>query len=264
MRGLLLLPLCLGGCTWIEEKWGEAEDIAGDYLNPLVGEGLLLGVAEPESDEIDLSDTEYGKGAVFSLFLADATSVDDLENAVLTGATVKFKSDTNNILQASDDGAGLYTLTADAGLEYAPGEDFTVTADVGGGTGSVSMAAAQPVSLDLSYTHETGESLVVDLSSFSYDSVLVVVLDTFSGEVTFSNRPADIMGIYDFTHGDEPIKRVEIPGSAFNAPEGSVYAVGVAGMKVAGSDAYEGMNTLLSSMMAGQMVFSAVSTLPEL
>jgi len=260
MRSLVLPIVLLVGCSWLDK----AKETIDDYTNPLVAEGIMLGVAAPESDQIDLSGTDYADGATFSMFLADAASVDDLESAVIGGAYVQFKASSTGSLTASDEGAGLYLLTSADGLEYTPGEEFTVSASKGDVSGKVSMSEAQPVDLTLDETHEPNQALTIDLSTYDYDSALVVVVDMTTGGVTFSNQPEDIKGVYDFTHGDGSVKKVTIPGDAFSEPNGSVYAVGVAGMKVASGDAFDGVNTLLSSMMTGQLVFSAVSTLPDL
>jgi hypothetical protein len=101
--------------------------------------------------------------------------------------------------------------------------------------------------------------LLIDLTAYDYDAVLVAVLNVQTGELTYSNEPEGIQEMYDFTHTGSEVKRHEIPGVAFSGA--SVYAVGVAGMRNAGVDDYSDMNTGLSSFMVGQMRFYAVQAM---
>ena len=81
----MLVAFIALGC----ETFEEVKDAIDDITNPLVVQGLILGVAEPEDDAIDLSDTDWANGALVKVFLADASEVDDMANAPITGATVQ-------------------------------------------------------------------------------------------------------------------------------------------------------------------------------
>lgn len=259
MRRSLLLPVVLlAGCDLA--LFEDELDKASGYLESLVMEGVLLGVAPVESDQIDLSGTDYAQGVALSVFLADAASADQLEEAVLTGATVKYKVG-GTTSPVPESGEGLYRATSDDGIAYSVGADFIVNVTAGDLEAAVAMKAPGPADLTIPAQHAAGDNLLVDLSGYDYDSVLAVVLDTLSGEVTWSNQPEDITAIYDFTHGGG-VNRLEIPARAFGDAEGSVYAVGIAGMQVAGEEDFNEMNTALSSMMAGQMKFYPVTTVP--
>lgn len=261
MRTVLLALGLLAGCDEFTDKVDDVSDDIEGYTETRVIEALYLGVAEPDSEEIDLSDTDFAKGAALTVFVADASDPTNLENSLVSGATVRITSDSSGSIDLTENSAGTYTATAEGGLAYTEGEGFTVAVEYDSATSKVmGMSAPQPVDLGLETTHSPQTNLVVDLTDYSYDAVLVAVLDTLSGEITYSNEPQDVKEIYDFTHSDESVKRHEIPASAFDDPDGSVYAVGVAGMEVAGEENLEDFNTALSSLMVGKMRFYAVST----
>lgn len=247
---LAVLPL-LAACDKLNEK-------LSDYTNPTVVEGLMLGVAEPDFD-FDLSGTGFDKSSSGVVFLADAASIDEIEEAPISGAAVSMLSDTNGKVAMSDKGDGSYLITSADGFDYAVGEALGLSATVGDAptTATVNMPAAADASIES--THAQGADLNIDLSAQSFDSVLIAVFDVTSGDLTFSNQPEGIKEIYEFTHGGTEGLVVDIPGTAF--PSQSVYAVGIAGLKNAGEDDYEEANTLLSSFMAGKMKFYPVSTM---
>ena len=246
----LLLPMLIG-CTDLNEK-------LNDYTNPTVVQGLVLGVAEPDFD-FDLSGTDFDKGSAAVVFLADAASADEIEEAPIAGATVSMLSESTGKLSMKDEGSGQYTLTGDGGLEYTVGDALDLNIEHDGGTSGASVVAPAAADADIPETHTSGTGLTVDLSGQSFNSVLIAVFDASTGDVTFSNQPEGIKEIYEFTHGGASSLAVEIPASAF--PGQSVYAVGVAGLKNAGEDDYTEANTLLSTYLAGKMKFWPVSTL---
>lgn len=250
----LSVLLLVAGC----EQLQDVKDTLEGLTNPLVVEALVLGVAEPESEDIDLTDTPFEKGTVATVFLADATGLDDLEESTVAGAQVAVRSATMGTVDLVDEGAGLYAGTGEDGLLYTVGEDTVISVIIADETHTVAVQAPQPASITVQEQHEPGANLLVDLTAYEYDAVLVAVVDLGSGEVTYSNEPQGIREIYDFTHTTEPVRRHEIPGSAFAAQ--SVYAVGVAGMRAASADDYTDMNTGLSSYLVGQMRFFPVRT----
>jgi hypothetical protein len=256
MRPILLLSLLpLVGCGKIEE----IQDVIDGLTNPLVSESLLIGVLPPDSDQIDLSGTPFEDGTALEVFLADAASLDDLEQSPLDGAVVTVKSPGNGTLELVAGGNGVYSLNGTQGLEYEAGLDFILTATLSDVAHRVAVTAPHAPDLDLAAQHPVGEPLLIDLSEYDYDNVLVVVFDAQSGEVSYTNRPEDIVEVYEYTHGEGQEDRHEIPGSAF--PRASAYAVGVAGMRNATEDDFESMNTALSSCLMGQMRFWAVTAM---
>lgn len=249
MTALALLPL-LAGCEAINALKDDVEGLT----NPLVVQGMYLGVGEPEAG-VDLGGTDFDKAAQATVLLADAASVDDLENAPVTGAAVSLRSETGGSVALGDEGGGKYAASSDDGLVYAGGEQIAlaIETDV---LSKVAIVAPPEPDAGLPDTHAAGEPLVVDLAGQGFDMALVVVVDGASGEVTFSNEPADIRELYDFTHGDGTT-RVEIPGGAFG--RSSVYAVGVAGLNAASADDFEELNTALSAFLAGKFRFYALT-----
>jgi hypothetical protein len=119
------------------------------------------------------------------------------------------------------------------------------------------VTAPPPPDADLPTAHSAGQPLSVDLAGQGFDSVLVVVLDAASLELSYSNEPADIQELYEFGHGGTG-DSVEIPGDAF--PGDSLYAVGVAGLVTADAADLDEVNTALSSMLAGKFRFYPVQT----
>lgn len=249
----LLLPLV--GCDYIEQ----GKDIFEGLTNPLVVQGMILGIEPPDSEDIDLSGSDYSEGTTALVFLADAANADELENAPVSGADVSLRGGNLGDEGLADMGAGAYALALDPGVVYADGAQWTVVVGLGSDTARAEVTLPAGANLTIDEEHTQGAPLTVNLSSGGYDSALVVVIDGQNQEVTYSNEPSGIKEIYDFTHSTETVGVVEIPGTAF--PDQSVYAVGIAGMNNTTSEDLENMNTALSSVMSGKMVFSAVSTI---
>jgi hypothetical protein len=255
MLTIALFASILTGCAELEDVKNTLEGLT----DPLVVEAFLIGAVEPDSELIDLSETDFADGTTVKVFVADATSIDDLESGALDGMTVDLKSASLGTLPLEAVGGGLYTANGQDGLEYFPGEEYLVSISSGEAVHTVAVAAPQPVNITVPEQHSAGEKLLIDLTEYDYDAVLVAVLNIQTGEITYSNEPDGIQEMYDFTHTGEVVKRHEIPGTAFAVQ--SVYAVGVAGMRNAGVDDYTEMNTGLSSYMVGQMRFYPVQAM---
>ena len=107
--------------------------------------------------------------------------------------------------------------------------------------------------------HYKPDVVSVDLTGQDYDGAFVVVVDQ-DGNIVWDNRPEDIRGVYELTRG-EPAGEVAIPAEAF--PQVGAYLVGVAGIRTTtGREDLEGMNTVLSTMMAGQLKFEPLVVAP--
>lgn len=247
--GLVLLAGC--------EQLTDIKDKVEGLTNPMVSQALLLGVAEPESGEVDLSGTDFDKGTGLNVFLADASSVDDLEEAPITGADVRIRVGDTAAVVVDEAESGAYLATGDDGLEYEAGADAVLSIDYGDESFQSNVTLPPPAQVDIPDTHQAGEPLTVDLSEGSYDSVLAVVINGATGDVTWQNRPETVREIYDFTHGTGAgVSELTIPGSAF--PAGCACAVGIAGMRAASADEFVNQNTALSSLIAGQLKFYPV------
>jgi hypothetical protein len=108
--------------------------------------------------------------------------------------------------------------------------------------------------------HETGVSFVMDLGGQQFHAATVTVIDTFTGEVTFTSGPSDVESLADAAHSDSFVGPVEVPGVAF--PRDSVYALAVGGLVHQLDDGIVGLNTAFTGLLAGQVRVFPVSTLP--
>ncbi len=233
------------------------EGIEG-LTNRLVVEATMIGIAEPNSTDIDLSGTDYAKACLLTVFVADATTSSELSEAAIDDAHVAVLAPGVGRIILHNRGGGLYTATGLDGLEYFETEEYTVQVNVDGEESAVVSSAPFAPEVRVAADHDQGASLNVDLSDQQFDAVLVAVVDVLAAEVTYSNEPETIAEIYRFTHEEENVKRHEIPGRAFGAQ--SIYGVGIAGMRYAGDSDYENMNTILSSFLIGQMRFLPLYT----
>ncbi|MBW2253332.1 MAG: hypothetical protein JRI25_01890 [Deltaproteobacteria bacterium] len=252
MMRFLAVGLCLGlsACDFFEE----VRDVFEGLTNPLVSLGMVLGV-EP-SGGADLEGTDYEEGVLASVFLADAGNVNQIDQAPVTGAEVSIQS-----VAAFDTSTGLYTILPTDGLSYQEEATWRLRIEIGDGAATANLHLPAAASFAPPTQHTAGADLEVDVSGQDFHSLLVVVLEAESGDVTWSNEPETAREFYDFTHGSTEELAVTIPGDeAF--PNQSAYVVGVAGMKHTGASDLTRMNTALSTLMVGKMVMSPISTLP--
>ena len=246
---MLFTLIMLTGCEQIDKIKGTVDGLT----NPLVSQTIVLGVAEPDSKEIDLKGTEFDKGTLAQVFLADAASVNEIESAPISGADVKLRIGSTAAVWFNEDAGGAYSASGDDGLVYAGGEEAALTVEIGEDVGEATLTLPQPPTATIRETHAANTAMQVELEGVAYDAVLGVVINVTSGEITWQNRPEGIREVYDLTHGDGGVTSLNIPATAF--PAGCVCAVGVAGLMNAASDAFVNQNTGLSSFTAGQMKF---------
>jgi hypothetical protein len=237
-----VLPLMTAGCGLFDK----GKDLIDGLTNPLVAQAIVLGAQLPQdAGDIDFP-AEFADGVTVSIFLADAADVADLENAPIGGAAVTVEQTTIPEVQP-----GAYALEPDATWEIA------VT--IGGSSSHADVDLPPPADFTPPAQHSANTPLTVDFTGQEFDGALLVVVDQ-DGAITFDNRPADIRDVYNLTRGEAP-GVIEIPASAF--PAAGAYAVGVAGIRsTSGNDRMDGMNTVLSSAMAGQLVFEAMAVSP--
>lgn len=252
----MLFALLMTGCAQLNDL---KEGVQG-LTNPIVFEGVYLGVAPSEDDRIDLTGTPFEQDALAQVFLADAASADELEDAPVTGAEVSMLADASGKVALTEAGEGAYLASTANGLRYDDGAQATLSATFDGMTSSVSITPPAAPTFPLASQMDAGTAFTIDLSGEGYDNVLVAVVDLQSGEVTFDNRPDDIQALYELAHGSGA-QQVAVPASAIGRE--SVYAVGVAGMVNADASGVENANTLLSAFVAGRFRFVPVSTVPN-
>lgn len=244
---MILLSL-LTGCS-----------LLGGITNPTVMEGVALGVAPPTDSRIDLTDTEFEKGAAAALAMANASDLSNLADAPVDGADVDMLLPDLGSIPLHGNGDGNYSADSEDGLVYTEGVDATMSAVVDGVASSIRVRLPPNPVLDIPETSAPGRPLTVSLAGQAFDNMMVVVLDGETGDILFDNRPDTIQEIYDYTHGDSDLA-LSIPGDVFS--EESVYLVGVAGLNNAKLDDIENANTALSAFLAGRLSFSLLSTLP--
>lgn len=246
----LLFP-ALGGC-------GLKDKIDG-ATSPTVVEGVYLGVSQPDAGSgIDLSSTDFARGARIELFLANATSASALSEAPIEGAAVDLSSSGNGTVSLREEAGGHYLAGGDDGLVYGV-EAVSLDIELDDSVASLSAEAPEAVDLSIADSHSSLAPLTLDASGQGFSSLMVVVFDATTFELTYSNEPDDIQSFYEFGHGDGA-EAVELPGSAF--PDESLYAVAVAGLTAVDGEQMDEMNTLLSSFLAGKWRFFPVSTVP--
>ncbi len=246
--------LTLLACSAIDDL----SDKVDGLTNTLVMEGIYVGVEPPTSELVDLSGTDFDKGAFVTALLADAASVTDLANAPVSGADVTLRSEANGETPLGDDGDGKYTATGDDGLTYADGDPVVLSVQLDG-EHKASIVAPPAVQSNIPSEHDAGQPLAISAGDPSLSTLFVVVVNAQSGNVTFDNRPGSIEEVYDLTHGGGALA-VEVPGSAF--PDQTLYVVGVAGMNLTPAEGLTELNTALSAFLAGKFSFYPVSTLP--
>lgn len=255
----MTLLLALSGCVLIDDELGDIQDQIDGLTNPLVIQAAFLGVAPPDSDQIDLSGSDFDKGAAITVFLADAASVDEMDEAPISDADVQVRVGDVAAVFLTEGDNGAYKASAEDGLEYNGNDEAVLSAVIGEATSSVTVRLPPAAPYTIPAQGPTGQSLAIDLSETNYDQITAVVLNS-AGEVTWSNQPEGIREWYDFANADGVGDSFEIPGQAF--PQDDIYAVGLAGLLRAEDDGIDNANTALSSMLAGKLKFQPYATTP--
>ena len=264
MRAQLMLLVPLAGCSWfsdLQDAFDDVQETIEEITHRTVIQGAVVGVDIPESGQVDLSKIDLELGTAFTLFLADAAEYSELEESPVSGASVILNG--NQSISANDEGDGLYLIEPGQGLEYKTGDTWSieVTSAISEDVGMASVKLPAPIGLSVDEVWEPGVPMTLDLRGQGYDFGLVVVYDTLNGELTWDNRPETILDLYTITKSQEDLGLIEVPASAF--PRESVYVLGLAAMVNSDPAEIDGMNTLLSGLMAGRMKLFPVVTLPE-
>lgn len=226
---------------------------------PIVAQGLVLGI-EPPPSEVDLTGSDFASGASVTVFLATAEEAQNIEDAPVDDGEVSLSGGNLGNLEATNLGDGAYQVGPDPTLEYQDNATWTITAETSNDTSTADVTLPAAANFTFDQSHTASQPITLDVTGQGFTDVLVVVMDNASGDSTYDNRPQGIRELYDRSRNNTPLTTVEIPGSAF--PGQSIYAIGVAGLNHTTADDLEFMNTLLSSVSAGKMRFTAISTLP--
>ncbi|MFT6821452.1 MAG: hypothetical protein ACJATT_005282, partial [Myxococcota bacterium] len=201
MTRLIMLAAVAGftGCELFENT----QDAIDGLTNRSIALGLVIAVEEPE--EADLSSSGLEAGTAFSLFLGDAGSAADIENAPINNATVTLQG-----IQTDDPAEGVYLITPDRGLVYEDGATWQVAMSLPSGAASATLQLPVAPDFDPVTEHTAGEGVSIDLAGQGYDAVVVVVIAASSGDLTYSTEPVTAREVYDLTRGSDEITVVDV------------------------------------------------------
>ena len=259
MRSFTPFLFLLTGCDVLMQKFGELDS----FSNSFIVDGIYMGTPVVESEVFTLPSSGFASEAQISLHLSHASIEGDLSAIPIGRATISLTSDSLSsfVVPESEDG-GAYLSTAQEGLPYPAGEYVTIDIEQENGmTHQIGIEAPIPPTFELPSSHGTSQSLSIDLSDQGYYESFVIVMRADTGEVTYQKLPSDIEEFYQYAHPNdtiaqsnvEYIQEIEIPGSAF--PTDNVYAIGVAGIQSSLQEDMIDVNTLVSSLLAGQFRF---------
>ncbi len=247
----LLLILGAVGCDRLTAVGGLAD--------PIVAQGVYLGVDAPAG--VDLSGADgLDQAALCNVFLAYVADPSELVNAPVEGAVLSLRSDANGTLEFREEEGGKYTLDSSDGLVYEVGDEPSISFTLEEQASRMEVLAPEAPEVHVPATSDIHEAVEVELIGDSYQNVIAAVYDIDRGKLTWDNLPDAVDQVYEFTHTETPLQTLEIPGDAFLRK--GLYAVGVAGMKVADPADFEGVNLTLSAFIAGRITprFLSVSS----
>ncbi|MBN95119.1 MAG: hypothetical protein CL928_13795 [Deltaproteobacteria bacterium] len=256
---LVLSGIALVGC-------GELNRLE-DYFATTAAEVLFLGISDPETlsalEELGVTEGPMGIRAAATAFLAQATSLESVAANLVDDADRVLVHNGSQGVNLDSQGNGLYFITSqdDPVLDYVPGTTYTFQAVKEGRSHTVSMLAPGVPALSGipggSDTHPPGQSLTVYLGG-QFDNAIVLVLDG-DGNITHDNRPSTASEYVDWIQDESMQSSVTIPGEAF--PEaGSLYIIGIAGIREALDSSYENLNPLVSKLAMGSVAVQGVLT----
>lgn len=239
---------------------GRLDDIS-QLISPAVAQGIYVGLDLPEGTDLSGSGSDLLQySAACSVFLAYIADPSQLDSSPVEGAKVAFKSTENpGNFALSDEGAGKYLATAEAGISYVSEDDAVVTTQIDGSDVRITVQTPDAPEVDVPTTLPAQGGFTVDLSGQGYDNVLVAVYDVNRGKLTYDNLPDDIVETYEYTHGEQA-ESVDVYEEAFQR-EGS-YVVGIAGMRTSDPTTFTGVSQSLSAFMAGQFTLRFVQVSP--
>ncbi len=243
---LLATSGLLGGCGRIDD--------AAATLNPVVVQGLYLGLDLPSSllslANGDENNGTFAYSAICKVFLAYLSAGGG--DSPVDGADVRFDSRASGRIDLREESEGKYIGDATDGLEYVPGESAELKVQLDGGDGEVDGRTPDaPEEIELPESVAKGSRFQVHLPGGGYDNMIVALYHLDSGKVSWENLPTDFEGLYEFTRPDEAVDTVTVPSEAVER-SGS-YVVGVAGMVIGEVEGFDGVNTALSTFMAGRV-----------
>jgi hypothetical protein len=253
---ILASVFALSGCKLIDRL----RDKVSDLTNRVAAAGSVLGVEPPENENISalLENTQFSAGAQASIFFADAASGGGFAEAPLSDEEVTYDSESNDGLPMPLVSPGQYAITEMDGLVFTPGETATLRALDDDDQRELSVRIPFPADVNIPDSLSPNTSLDLDVSDQDFDGLIVVVINTADGTSTFSTLPTSPTDLYNITHGDGLVTSVEVPGAAF--PSEGYFVLGVAGVYAADEASFEGVNTAISTLIAGNFTFHPICT----
>ncbi len=241
------LPLLLlVGCERLE--------VVDSLTDPVVAQGIFLGVEVPAIYQEDLADAEgFPYAAVCNLFLASVSDPNDLAEAPVTGARLRLRSEANGTLEFREveEEPGKYTLDSTDGLVYEPGDEPVITFTQDDDEARLEVRLPEAPSIDVPGSVDREGSMDVDLSDYRFANAVGASYDLDRSKLWWDNLPDGVDQVYEFTHAEGPVDELVLPAEAF--PRIGTYVVGVAGMEIADPVEFEGVNTTISAFVAGQL-----------
>lgn len=256
---LLTAALSLSACSFFEQV-GEA--ITG-AVESRVAIGVVSSVEIRGLDRAGLpEDMDFGElseGMAGTVFVAEAKEIAAIQNAPVSGMDIQVTG-CGASAGLSEQGSGLYTMLPPTAIDDCSGGSFTIALDPEASASFIDVALPPRPSVLPPFEGTQDQGITLDWSGQGYDSALIVVVDTLSGQVTYSNEPQEILDYYNFLKGNDKVSVLDIPGEAF--PKASVYAVALTGFERVRAANLEELNTVLTTVSGGRTVVSLVSTLP--
>lgn len=233
-------------------------DAVEDLADPVVAQGIYLGLDVPESFQDDLAEAEgFQYAALCNVFLAYLSDPSELANAPVEGATITLRSPANGTLTFREVGGGKYTLDSTDGLVYEVGDEPVIGFEQDGEEARLKVSAPEAPEVDVPGVVEREETVVVDLSGYDYQNAVAASYDLDRSALRWTNLPESVDDTYAFTHDEGPIDSLLMPGEAFLRK--GPHVVGVAGMEIADPTSFAGVNTTLSAFLAGRLTVRLVS-----
>jgi len=246
----MILPMSIAACDLFQD----AKDTIDGITDPLVAQAVILGVDTSDVDPELLEAADFETGVAVSVFLADAKSVNDIDNAPIGGASVHV-----NEALVPEVGDGAYLLESNE-MQYTAGQSWTMHALIAGDGSSGSVVLPPPINVTVPETHNANTPMNLTITNQDFHAVVGLVVEVESGEVTWSNEPEDIRDVYDLATGSGDTSALLIPAEAF--PRVGGYVIGITGLERGEGETLDNMNTALSAIMAGKMRLLPTAALP--
>ncbi len=246
----MLLPplLMLNGCAYIDAIGAKFISLT----NPVAMSGLVIGVDPPDDEKINeiLAEAELPLGTAVTLMVANAAGFTDIEAAVVRDAKVSILEE--DIELQNESATGVYVLSPAEGLEWIPGNRWTINVELKDrpNPGKVKIKLPQSIRAELPSTVELGEKLTFDLKGQGFDFAVAAIFD-LNGEVIYDSKPTEIKEIVELITRTDPVEDLVIPKNAF--PREGLYLMGIAGLNETGDHNLTDLNSALSKFFFGQM-----------